>query len=447
MPGEQSMPRTLPEVPVHSAPARGILELEGGESFPGTFFGGVHACHGEVVFNTGMVGYVESLTDPSYRGQILTLTYPLIGNYGVASFAPTSSCFQSDGIQVRALIVSSYTETHSHRDGELSLGDWLRAEGIVGLAGVDTRELTRLLRNRGTMLGRIRITDARPGLVDDAGVARHAITAAACEHRSAIPDPNATHLVAEVSTRDVRYDPHPAAEDEDPARNTACLPGPHIVVVDCGCKRSILRELRERGCRLTIVPHDHDLCAIPCDGMLLSNGPGDPVLCEATVRQVAARLAEVERLDVDDRPPLAGICLGNQLLARAAGARTYKLPYGHRGQNQPVRRIGSQRCYITSQNHGYAVDGDSLPEGWEVWYENLNDGTVEGIRHSRLPFFAVQFHPEGAPGPLDARDFFDAFLSAARRAQQRRQSTGAGAAGAAAGSAAGSEALREAARP
>jgi carbamoyl-phosphate synthase small subunit len=212
-----------------------------------------------------------------------------------------------------------------------------------------------------------------------------------------VRDPNATDLVGEVTTRRIAS----FSSSSDAA-------GPRIVVVDCGCKRSIVRELRSRGCRVTLVPYKHALSELDCDGILLSNGPGDPTVCASTVANVAALLARRPAI------PVAGICLGTQILALAAGGRTYKLPYGHRGQNQPVQQAGTDRCWITSQNHGYAVDANRLPDGWRVWFSNLNDGTVEGIRHETLPFFAVQFHPEGSPGPTDSLDFFDLFLEAAR---------------------------------
>ncbi len=360
------------------APRSGVLELQDGTRFSGTIFGSRTTTTGEVVFNTGMVGYVESLTDPSYRGQILTLTYPLIGNYGVPPFTEDSEAFESDAIQVRGLVVADYSETYGHWEAEQSLGRWLGDHGIVGLTGIDTRALTRRLRSRGTMLGRIVPADEEVG-------AFH------------VADPNATDLVAEVATRRVR--------SLAPLTPGA---GPHIVVVDCGCKRSILRALRARGCRLTVVPHDHDFATMDCDGILLSNGPGDPARCTVTIGHVAGALARARSV------PVAGICLGCQLMALAAGGRTYKLPFGHRGQNQPVREAGGERCRITSQNHGYAIDADSLPAGWEVWHRNLNDGTVEGVRHASRPWFAVQFHPEAAPGPTDSTDFFDAFVEMAR---------------------------------
>lgn len=381
------MPGRLPNVlerseqplrPTEKPPA-GILELEDGTQFAGTLFGNQRAADGEVVFNTGMVGYVESLTDPSYCGQILALTYPLVGNYGVPHFDKASPRFESDRIQVRGLVVADCIDSDAHWEADSSLDRWLQEQDVVGLKGIDTRELTKILRSRGTMLGRI-------------------IAAENVGSPLSVSDPNATDLVRAVTVpTTVEYKPREATQ------------APRILLVDCGSKRSILRELRERGCEVTAVPYDHDLASFECDGILLSNGPGDPVQCRSTIANVATLLARPEPI------PIAGICLGCQIMALAAGARTYKLPFGHRGQNQPVIQVGTQSCRITSQNHGYAVQADSLPSEWEVWFTNLNDGTVEGIRHETRPHFAVQFHPEAAPGPTDSRDFFDHFVEAARR--------------------------------
>jgi len=373
-----------------SAGAVAHLELQDGSRFSGTLFGAAHPTDGEVVFNTGMVGYAESLTDPSYRGQILALTYPLVGNYGVPPRAPGSDRFESDAIQVRGLVVAGYHAASSHWEAGGNLGDWLREQGIVGLTGIDTRALTRTLRSRGTMLGRIILERDRPT-------------------RFAVPDPNAGDLVAEVASREIVTLAPLADGGAAPLRGAG---GPHIVVVDCGCKRSIVHELLARGCRVTMVPYQYDFTDLESDGILLSNGPGDPARCETTIAHVAQAFTRTRARPV----PIAGICLGCQILALAAGGRTYKLPYGHRGQNQPVRESGTERCRITSQNHGYAIAADSLPEDWEIWHTNLNDGTVEGIHHRARPYFAVQFHPEAAPGPTDSHDFFDLFVEAARHA-------------------------------
>lgn len=404
--GAAPEPAPAPAFEAAAAAPAAVLELEDGTRFEGVFFGDPRAAEGEVVFNTGMVGYVESLTDPSYRGQILTLTYPLVGNYGVPRREPGSRRFESEHIQARALVVAHYNEAYGHWDADQSLGAWLRSEGIPGLTGVDTRALTKILRHRGTMLGRILPMDA-------------------ATERFRVADPNATDLVGEVSAqRIVSVAPsgpgapisalqtsaatmraRVSAGAGTGARSTA---GPHIAVVDCGCKRSIVGELLDRGCRVSLVPYDHDLMTGDWDALLLSNGPGNPEICRPTIAQIR-RL-----LERDERRPIAGICLGCQLLALAAGARTYKLPYGHRGQNQPVIESGTETCHITSQNHGYAIEAASLPPAWSVWFTNLNDGTVEGIRHTERPYFAVQFHPEAAPGPTDTRDFFDRLVEVAQ---------------------------------
>ena len=355
----------------------GVLELEDGTRIKGRLFGAVRACDGEVVFNTGMVGYVESLTDPSYRGQILAFTYPLIGNYGVPDLKRDPAQFESDAVQVRGIIVANYVADYSHPGAVMSLGEWLWDQNVVGITGIDTRHLTQILREKGTMLGRI--------LPDGAT-------------REPIADPNLTDLVAEVTCR------APHTLEVGKAR------GPHIVVVDCGCKRAITRKLLERGSRLTVVPYNHPLAEMECDGFMISNGPGDPAVCRATIANVARLLARPTPV------PIAGICLGCQIIALAAGGKTYKLPYGHRSQNRPCRRVGTEQCVITSQNHGYAIEAESLPAGWEITYRNLDDGTVEGIRHAEKPFFAVQFHPEASPGPTDSGAFFDHFVEVLRHA-------------------------------
>jgi carbamoyl-phosphate synthase small subunit len=336
------------------------LVLEDATTFSGRLFGAVRAVCGEVVFNTGMVGYTEALTDPSYSGQILVLTYPLVGNYGV----PES--FESARIQAKALIVSELSLEYSNARATKSLPHWLREQGIPCLAGVDTRAIAKRLRTRGCMLGKVVLAT---GDIE-------------------FDDPNRRNLVAAVSCSEpTRY--------EGGAKT--------VVLVDCGAKASILAELRARGVSVLRVPWDYDFLQEDFDAVLVSNGPGDPQVNGPTIRNLE-RALRIGR-------PVMGICLGHQLLALAAGARTYKLKFGHRGHNQPCIDQRTGRCYITSQNHGYAVDPATLPEGWEPWFANANDGSNEGMRHRAKPFFSVQFHPEAAPGPVDSRALFDEFLA------------------------------------
>jgi carbamoyl-phosphate synthase small subunit len=349
------------------------LVLEDGTVAHGLSFGAPVSAAGEVVFTTGMVGYPEALTDPSYAGQILVLTFPSIGNYGVPSDRPGPTglpeTMESDRIQVAGLIVADYAPVYSHWEAVRSLSAWLKHHGVPALHDMDTRALTRRLRDRGTMLGKL-VVDGDPGWVD----------------------PNEENLVARVA----RFE----------GRTFGAGGDPHIAVVDCGVKNNIIRCLLRRGARVTVVPWDAPLAELACDGVLLSNGPGDPTRAEATIAHTRALLAR--------GTPVFGICLGCQILALAAGAETFKLRFGHRGQNQPAIELGSQRCFITSQNHGYAIDARSLPTDWKVWFLNANDGSVEGIRHRSLPFSAVQFHPEAACGPVDSAHLFDDFLRTVR---------------------------------
>jgi len=348
-----------------SRPAK--LILEDGTVYDGYSFGFPKSTAGEVVFNTGMAGYPQSLTDPSYAGQILTFTYPLIGNYGIGRQRKDKHGLpinlESDRIQVKGLIVSECCEDHSHWDAGRSLKEWLNENEIPALQGIDTRALTAKIREKGVMLGKIVIGK-----------------------ETELYDPNKDNLVAEVSRKDV----------------LELGKGKHrIVVVDCGIKYNIIRCLLKRDTRLMIVPWDYDFNQQEYDGLFISNGPGDPVQCAATIDNLKKAMKA--------RKPVFGICLGSQLLGLAAGVKTYKLKFGHRSQNQPC--VSGQKGFITSQNHGYAIDAKTLPHGWEELFVNANDGTNEGIKHRSLPFFSVQFHPEGCPGPKDTGYLFDEFIS------------------------------------
>jgi len=353
-------------MPTGRKPAK--LILEDGSIFEGYAFGSLHPTSGEVVFNTGMVGYPESLTDPSYHGQLLVLTYPLIGNYGVPGKEQEDKVlkyFESEKIQVQALIISDCSQDYSHWNAKQSLSDWMKEHHIPGMYDVDTRALTKKLRKKGTMLGAI----------------SYGKTATPMEH------PNKRNLVAEVSITE------PIVYEKGKKK---------IILVDCGVKNNIIRAFLRRNFTVTRVPWDYDFLQEEADGIVISNGPGDPKKCKKTIRHVKTALGQ--------NTPLLGICLGSQILALAAGANTYKLKYGHRSHNQPCIETGTKRCYITSQNHGYAVDADTLPEDWREWFYNNNDDTNEGIIHISKPFFGTQFHPEASPGPDDTEFLFDMFI-------------------------------------
>jgi carbamoyl-phosphate synthase small subunit len=344
-----------------------ILMLEDGSIFRGYSFGAEKNISGEVVFNTGMTGYPESLTDPSYSGQILVLTYPLIGNYGVPGNERENGMlknFESDKLQIRALIVSEYSSEYGHWDAKKSLGEWLREENIPGICGIDTRKLTKILREKGTMLGKI-VFDDKETKFDDA---------------------NKINLVNEVSIKE------PIIYGNGKKK---------IILVDCGCKNNIIQNLLKLNVTVIRVPWDFDFFKYEFDGVFITNGPGDPKMCKETILNI--------RKALEKNKPVFGICFGNQILALAAGGDTYKLKYGHRSQNQPCLEVGTRRCYITSQNHGFAVKKESLGSEWEEWFVNVNDGTNEGIRHKTKPFMSVQFHPEANPGPVDTNFLFKKF--------------------------------------
>ncbi|SCA62469.1 Carbamoyl-phosphate synthase arginine-specific small chain [Chlamydiales bacterium SCGC AG-110-M15] len=319
------------------------------------------ACHGEVVFTTGMTGYCESLTDPSYAGQILVFTYPLIGNYGI----PDSSSWESHMIHASGVIVNIPSEHWSHSQAYRSLLDWLHSQKVPLLCHVDTRRLTKTLRSHGDMLGSIGLKDDSTESLTNLSLISH---------------------VPHVSTKEIKQ----FGKGEK-----------HVILVDCGLKQNILRELLKLPIRISQVPYNYDYSDDAFDGVFLSNGPGDPAKC---IETIAILKKAMER-----KKPIYGICLGTQIMALAAGATTYKLPFGHRGHNQPCMDLESGRCYITSQNHGYAIDESTLPSDWRVSFRNLNDDSIEGVAHRELPFASVQFHPEAAPGPTDTLWFFKQF--------------------------------------
>lgn len=349
------------------------LVLQDGTKFKGKNFGYEKPVAGEVVFNTAMMGYPESLTDPSYAGQLMTLTFPLVGNYGVPPFSigqdGIATFMESDRIYASAIIVSDYSEEYSHWNACESLADWLKREKVPGITGIDTRQLTKVLREQGVMMGKI--------LFDD------------MQEQPEELDYSRINWVERVSCKDViRY-------------NEGA--GKKVVLVDCGVKNNIIRCLTGRGVEVVRVPWNYDYTAMSFDGLFLANGPGDPDMCADAVDILKKQMSQ-------SRKPICGICMGNQLLAKAGGATIYKLKYGHRSHNQPVREVGTNRCYVTSQNHGYAVDAATLGNDWRELFVNMNDGSNEGIRHISNPWFSSQFHPEACSGPVDTEFMFDRFI-------------------------------------
>ena len=332
------------------------LILDDGSRFSGKSFGYEKPVAGEVVFNTAMTGYPESLTDPSYAGQLMTLTYPLVGNYGVPPFTiepnGLATFMESEKIHAEAIIVSDYSYEYSHWNAVESLGEWLKREQVPGITGIDTRELTKILREHGVMMGKI---------VFDNPIDNCQLSTVNCQLKK-------------------------------------------VLLVDCGVKTNIIRCLLKRNVEVIRVPWDYDFNGLEFDGLFISNGPGDPDTCDAAVQNIRKAMA-------NEKLPIFGICMGNQLLSKAGGAKIYKLKYGHRSHNQPVRMVGTERCFITSQNHGYAVDNNTLGADWEPLFINMNDGSNEGIRHKKNPWFSAQFHPEAASGPTDTAFLFDEFVN------------------------------------
>lgn len=349
------------------------LLLDDGTKFRGKSFGYESPIAGEVVFNTAMTGYPESLTDPSYAGQIMVLTFPLVGNYGVPPFTlepnGIASYMESEKIHAKAIIVSEYSGEYSHWNAKESLADWLKREHVPGITGIDTRELTKVLREHGVMMGRI-LFDEEP---DNVPTARY----------------EGVNWVAEVSCKEI-INYNKGADKK-------------VVLVDCGVKHNILRCLINRGLEVIRVPWDYDFNELDFDALFLANGPGDPDTCQAAVDNIRRFMGN------PNTKPIMGICMGNQLLSKAAGAKIYKLKYGHRSHNQPVRLVGTERCFVTSQNHGYAVDSQTLPSDWQPLFVNMNDGSNEGVKHISKPWFSVQFHPEACSGPVDTEYLFDDF--------------------------------------
>ena len=348
------------------------LVLEDGTKFHGKSFGYDQPVAGEVVFNTAMMGYPESLTDPSYAGQLMTLTYPLVGNYGVPPFSVEpdglATFMESDKIYASAIIVADYSEKYSHWNAVESLASWLKREHVPGITGIDTRQLTKVLREHGVMMGKI-IFDDEPDNIPTA-------------------EYEGVNWVDRVSCKEIiRY-------------NEGA--GKKVVLVDCGVKNNIIRCLVNRGVEVIRVPWNYDYTSMDFDGLFLGNGPGDPDMCEDAVNVIRRQMSL-------SRKPICGICMGNQLLAKAGGATIYKLKYGHRSHNQPVREVGTNSCYVTSQNHGYAVDAKTLGSDWRELFVNMNDGSNEGVCHKENPWFTSQFHPEACSGPVDTEFMFDRF--------------------------------------
>ena len=370
--------------------ANGYLVLEDGTVYRGEPFGALGQARGEVVFNTSMTGYQEVLTDPSYAGQIVVLTYPLVGNYGI-----NAQDFESGRIQVAGLVVRGRCDQPSHGLSTTTIHEFLESQGVPGLEQVDTRAVTRRLRSGGVVMGAIQPDHGpRDGGPSTEALEESAAEAVLAQIREA-PSYGEVDYVQAVTTGEA-YTWEQTASNGGSSRR--------ILVADLGLKYNILRLLAQRGCTVTAVPavtSAEEMLSLEPEGIVLSPGPGDPALL--------GRVMENAR-GLSGRVPLMGICLGHQVLARALGASTFKLKYGHRGANHPVKDLATGRVYVTSQNHGYAVDGDSLPADLEITHLNLNDGTVEGLRHRELPILTIQYHSEGAPGPRDNEYLFDRFL-------------------------------------
>ncbi|KAI9756901.1 MAG: hypothetical protein M4579_003655 [Chaenotheca gracillima] len=426
--GKTAVPDGLPHPPVSARATGGksespmCLEFEDGTIFQGYNYGAQKSVAGELVFQTGMVGYPESITDPSYRGQILVVTFPLVGNYGVPSretmdewLGDLPAHFESSEIHIAGLVTASYSgEDYSHHLATSSLGSWLEEQGVPAIHGVDTRALTKRIREEGSMLGKLRMGRSNvanghpviPSRPDGEKAIDREIDASPYEELEWI-DPNVRNLVADVSIKEPRlFSPPKSGALTHPSGRPV-----RVLCVDVGLKYNQIRCLLRRGVEVQVVPWDYSfphLAGAEYDGLFISNGPGDPAMMSPTIQNISTAMK-------DGRTPIFGICLGHQLLARAAGANTIKMKFGNRGHNIPCTSLLSGKCYITSQNHGYAVDAMTLPEGWTELFVNANDGSNEGIRHTSRPYFSVQFHPESTPGPRDTEFLFDVFVESVEK--------------------------------
>ncbi len=411
--------------------SKAILRLSDGSTFVGESFGYEGSVSGEVVFNTAMSGYPESLTDPSYAGQLMVLTYPLVGNYGVPPFTieanGLATFMESDRIYASAIIVSEYSGEYSHWNAKESLAEWLQREHVAGITGIDTRALTKRLRENGVMIGTISIEgqpDAPKALYEGVNfvdkvstkeIIHYSPTPKTTENTETPRTTKTTKIETTETTETTKAETTETtkAETTKTTKNTEIPePTPKVLLVDCGVKHNILRCLLRRGVEVIRVPWNYDFNTLEFDALFLSNGPGDPDTCMEAVEHIRQFMAEEEaKHDPTKVRPLMGICMGNQLLGKAAGATIYKLKYGHRSHNQPVREVGTERCFITSQNHGYAVDTTTLGSDWEPLFVNMNDGSNEGIRHKHYPWYSAQFHPEACSGPTDTEFLFDQFVA------------------------------------
>ena len=373
------------------------LILSDGSVFHGRSFGYEKPVAGEVVFNTAMTGYPESLTDPSYAGQLMVLTYPLVGNYGVPPFTTEpnglATFMESEKIHAEAIIVSDYSEEYSHWNAAESLADWLKREQVPANTGIETRELTKVLREQGVMMGRIVFGNEPDHLPESSYAGINYVDKVSCKE-----------IIHYAGNRKNGYRKDTPSTQLNFQLSNSGSRSKKVVLVDCGVKTNIIRCLLKRNVEVIRVPWDYDFNELEFDGLFISNGPGDPDTCDAAVQNIRKAMQ-------NPKLPVFGICMGNQLLAKAGGAKIYKLKYGHRSHNQPVRMVGTERCFITSQNHGYAVDNNTLGTDWEPLFINMNDGSNEGIRHKTNPWFSAQFHPEAASGPTDTEFLFDKFVN------------------------------------